>query len=173
MKEHFPAAHLSLRMDKCGDREVVCRPGSVVTQNREQSACETRVYGVWRVGCRVGLDGAARVCYQFCMDEGELALNDERKVMRRGSKEWRRREWDRYRQALSARNGLFPVYLTALQLGVSRQRVHQMFDEGILERLVFFDHIFAPGDEIDALVAMEQERRSPAFRIGKLAPEIS
>lgn len=107
---------------------------------------------------------SSRFC-DACVMESEFQLNDDRRELRKGSKEWRRHEWERYRAALVARDGLFPVYLTALQLGVSRQRVHQMFEAGILERLVFFDHIFAPGDEIDALVTMEKERRSPTFRL--------
>lgn len=95
----------------------------------------------------------------------ELPLNDDRRELKAGSKAWRAREWERYREAMWSRNGLFPPYLTAVQLGVSRQRVHQMFEAGILERLEFFGHVFAPGDEIDALIAMEKERRNPAFRL--------
>lgn len=97
----------------------------------------------------------------------ELPLNDDRRELKVGSKAWRARERERYLDALWKRDGVFPPWLAAVQLGVSRQRVYQMFEAGILERLEFFGHAFAPGDEIDALVAMEKERRSPAFRLSK------
>jgi hypothetical protein len=100
----------------------------------------------------------------------ELPLNDDRVVEPvKGSKAWRKREWVRYRAALWKYNGLYPVYLTAFQLGISRQRVHQLFDKGVLERVEFFGHLFARGDEIDRLVAMTEERRDPAFRWAKVS----
>lgn len=99
----------------------------------------------------------------------ELQLNDERRVLQRNSKAWRKQEWERYRSALWEFNGLVPAWLAAIQLGVSRQRVHAMFEQGVLERLEFFGHPFAKGEEIDALVAMEKERSDPAFRWSKMA----
>lgn len=97
--------------------------------------------------------------------EIELPLNDDRRPVRHGSKAWRQVEWARYRDALAARGGLYPPYMAAWILGVSRQRVHEMFKLGILERLEFFGHPLAPGDELEALAAMEKERRNPAFRL--------
>lgn len=111
------------------------------------------------------LDSAAKWPLLCVMDE--LPLNDDRRLPKVGSKAWRLREWERYREALLKRDGLFPPYLAAFQLGVSRQRVYQMFDAGILERLEFFGHSFVPGDEIDVLIAMEKERRDPRFRLSK------
>jgi hypothetical protein len=97
--------------------------------------------------------------------ENELPLNDDRRELKPGSKAWKERELARYRHALIARDGLYPPYMAAWILGVSRQRVYQLFDAGVLERLEFFGHTVAPGDELEALVAMENERRNPAFRL--------
>jgi hypothetical protein len=97
--------------------------------------------------------------------EIELSLNDDRRELKPGSKEWKRREVARYRKALVDRDGLYPPYMAAWILGVSRQRVYQLFESGVLERLEFFGHTLAPGDELEALVAMESERRNPAFRL--------
>jgi hypothetical protein len=94
----------------------------------------------------------------------ELPSNDDRRELKRNSKAWRRQEWLRYREALAKFDGLFPPYLTAFQLGVSRQRVHAMFEEGVLERLEFFGYPFARGDQIDRLVDLEKERHQPGFR---------
>jgi hypothetical protein len=122
----------------------------------------------WRDGCELPLDVVVSVCHCACMDE--LPLNDQRRVEpKRNSKEWRVRERKRYIEALRKFDGVFPPYLTAWQLGVSRQRVYQMFDEGILERLEFFGHAFARGDEIDGLQAMHKERQTPGFRWGKVS----
>jgi hypothetical protein len=94
----------------------------------------------------------------------ELPLNDDRRELKRGSKAWRKREWDRYFEALWRCEGLMPVWMAVMQLGVSRQRVHQMMETGVLERLEFFGKPFVRGDEVEALQAMEKERHSPAFR---------
>lgn len=97
--------------------------------------------------------------------ETELALNDERAAQpKRGSKAWRRLEWDRYMDASFKFDGLMPVWLAVVRLGVSRQRVHEMMNLGILERMEFYDRVFVRGDEIEALLAMDKERHNPAFR---------
>jgi len=102
---------------------------------------------------------------RYCRDVDELALNDKRlSSPKTGTKEWRAAEWVRYREALTKFDGVFPPFMAGLQLGVSRQRVFTMIETGILERLEFFGHVFVRGDEIDALVAMESERRKPGFR---------
>lgn len=99
--------------------------------------------------------------------ESELPLNDDRRELKPGTKAWKQREVARYRKALLERDGLYPPYMAAWILGVSRQRVYQLFELGVLERLEFFGHTVAPGDELEALVSMEKERRNPAFRLTK------
>lgn len=103
--------------------------------------------------------------YQAAGVEIELPLNDDRRELKVGSKEWKRREIARYRKVLLARNGLYPPYMAAWILGISRQRVYQLFDSGVLEKLEFFGHTLVPGDELEVLVSMEKERRTGAFRL--------
>lgn len=122
------------------------------------SACPADFTSISRI------DSGARGCENWRVIE-ELPLNDDRRELKPGSKEWKRRELARYRKVLFERGGLYPPYMAAWMLGVSRQRVHQMFAAGILERLEFFGHVLAPGDELEALIAMEKERRNPAFRL--------
>jgi hypothetical protein len=114
----------------------------------------------------VALDSPSIIGYSVRVDE--LPLNDERKLApKRGSKEWRQAEIKRYMDAARKYDFVFPPYLAAVQLGVSRQRVYQLFDTGVLERLEFFGHSFVRGDEIDALNAMQKERHDPTFRWSK------
>jgi len=57
-------------------------------------------------------------------------------------------EWQRWRNLSEEHGGVVPLWTAAIVLGVSRQRVYQMCDEGKLTKVNLFDRFYLLADEV-------------------------
>lgn len=77
--------------------------------------------------------------------------------------------WQAFREfskETEAKGGPVPVTLAAKLLGISRQRVWFLMQEGKLERVTFEDHAFVTGDSIVAMAKTERKAGRPVKDLG-------
>ncbi len=75
---------------------------------------------------------------------------------RKGSPEWRTREWTRLMDLSKQHDGMTTAFFVAIALGVSRQRVYQMVDQGLLHPVEIMGKLLFPGDEVFAYAASDR-----------------
>jgi hypothetical protein len=75
-----------------------------------------------------------------------------------GSPEWKSAEWDRYRRLSIKHDGLTTPFWAALALGVTRQRVHQLKQAGVLSTVEIMGKCLIPCDK---LLLVVHEHGSP------------
>jgi len=77
--------------------------------------------------------------------------------------------WQGFREfskSSEERGGPVPVTLAAKLLGISRQRIWVLMEEGKLERLTFEGHAFVSGDSIVAMAKAERKAGRPVKAAG-------
>jgi hypothetical protein len=98
-------------------------------------------------------------------EEIELPGMPEPTLPRRGSIAWAGREWRRFRQLSKLHEGLTSASFAAEALGVSRQRVHQLIQDGRLRTYSIFDRTFLACDDIAEFAKLD---RDSAFRYSEI-----
>lgn len=95
----------------------------------------------------------------------ELALNDERRVPRKGSFAWVRYEQKRFMELAAKHRGLTTPWFAAQTLGLSRQRIHQLMDSGHLLTHEVLGKRWIACDALEAFGALDRDN---AFRYSGL-----
>lgn len=91
------------------------------------------------------------------MAHDELPLNDERRSLRKGTKAWRVAEFQRYQQLARKHDGLTSVFFAKIALGVSRQRVYQLMEQGHLHSYEVLGKKFIACDMLERFMALERD----------------
>jgi excisionase family DNA binding protein len=91
----------------------------------------------------------------------ELPLNDTRRQLVEGSPAWKLAEVKRFKGLSLRHHGLTTIWFATIALGVSRQRVHQLINEGRLPVYDILGKRLIPCDALDEFAALE---RSSGFR---------
>jgi hypothetical protein len=83
------------------------------------------------------------------------------KTPRNGSVAWVKMEWARFRDLAAEHRGLTSAAMTAMALGVCRQRVYQLIEAGHLRTFEVMGKQFVSCADIEAF---QQLDRHPGFR---------
>jgi hypothetical protein len=91
----------------------------------------------------------------------ELPLNDPRRALVVGSPAWKMNEIARFKELSAKHGGLTSAWFAQVALGVSRQRVHQLINDGRLQTYeILGKHLIA----CDALESFASLDRTSGFR---------
>jgi DNA-binding XRE family transcriptional regulator len=78
-------------------------------------------------------------------------------VPRKGSLAHTRAQFHLFRDLSRKHHGLTQVSVAAVAIGVSRQRVYQLIEEGRLPTFDILGKIYLPCDEVEAFAAVERD----------------
>jgi excisionase family DNA binding protein len=91
----------------------------------------------------------------------ELLLNDARRQPVEGSPAWKHAEVKRFKRLSLKHQGLTTTWFVQIALGVSKQRVYQLIDEGRLPVYNILGKKLIPCDALEEFAALQ---RSCGFR---------
>ncbi len=94
-------------------------------------------------------------------NDPELPGMPSAKVPQVGSPAWTVAEWKRFRRLSKEHDGLTSPAMAAVAIGISRQRVHQIIQEGHLRTFTILGKPFLSCDEVHAFGKLD---RDEAFR---------
>lgn len=87
----------------------------------------------------------------------ELPLNDERRLPRKGSFAWIRHEQKRFMELCTVHSGLTTPWFAGQALGLSRQRIHQLMDDGHLLTHEVLGRRWIACDQLESFGALNRD----------------